>query len=798
VTGILPTALALHDAGCCVLPAASDGTKRPAGDWKRWQTQRPDRAQTAQLVNGSAGIGVVCGAVSGHLEMLEAEGAAIALMPEVTAAMDDHGLADVWRRVTNGYAERTPAGGVHWLLRTPGPAHGNRKLARQPGDAGGVQVLFETRGEGGWVVTAPSSGPTHPSGGAWVMLAGGPGSIPTISCDDRDAIYAVLGLFDAMPADNGGTPNAPAASQGGGDRPGDHFNERADWRDILDGWTVVRRMGQGYAWRRPGKNHGISATTGQSADGVDRLYVFTTSTVLPAEQPLTKFAAHAHLHHGGDYRAAARDLAGRGYGTPANPGARLEDLIAAPTVEQQQPPPPAPESASEPEQPTPPRGFIERTEDGQALGLVESVGHLIRRNVTSGRWHTYADGVWAEQPDGGAVREYARALARSLPEDDRAAAAWRKTMLSDTGVRHVLSMASSDPRIVATASDFDADPHLIGHGPLVTDLRTGHTREATSADMISRPTVTAPGDDGARTWRDFLDSILDADTQAFLQRVYGLALLGEVLEHVLIFLFGTGANGKTTFMDAIRHAFGRYAISLPAETLMVRRHDPHPTELAPLAGARLAVFNELPPGMRFDEARVKMLTGGDMVNARWLYGQPFEFRPSHLISVVGNDKPATASGGEAFWRRVRLVGFHRTIPAESRDPHLPAKLRYAAPAILAWCIEGYRAYLEHGLAEPASVVADTAEYRAENDTVGRFLDECCHVTGNPQLKVNTRQVRSAYEQWCQGEGLPAVTAQAFGRALRQSGVEQERIHGQRYYVGLSLLATGGEEAESWF
>ena len=528
---------------------------------------------------------------------------------------------------------------------------------------------------------------------------------------------------------------------------------------------------------------------------MDRLYVFTTSTVLPAERPLTKFAAHAHLHHGGDYRAAARDLAGRGYGTPANPGARLEDLIAAPTVEQS--PPPAAESPEQPEQQSPPRGFIERTEDGQALALVEGVGHLIRRNVTSGRWHTYADGVWAEQPDGGTVREYARALARSLPEDDRAAAAWRKTMLSDTGVRHVLSMASSDPRIVATAADFDADPHLIGHGPLVTDLRTGHTREATSADMISRATVAAPGDDGARLWRDFLDSILDADAQAFLQRVYGLALLGEVLEHVLVFLFGTGANGKTTFMDAIRHAFGRYAVSLPAETLMVRRHDPHATELAPLAGARLAVFNELPPGMRFDEARVKMLTGGDMVTARWLYGQPFEFRPSHLISVVGNDKPATASGGEAFWRRVRLVGFHRTILAEARDPHLPARLRDAAPAILAWCIDGYRAYLAHGLAEPASVVADTAEYRAENDTVGRFLDECCQVTGNPQIKVEARQVRSAYQAWCQGEGLTPVTVTSFGLALRQVGVDQVRSHGRRFYMGLALLADDATQEGVW-
>lgn len=787
MTPILDAAMQLHDAGCCVLPAAADGTKRPALDWKRWQQQRPDRAETARLVQASTGIGVVCGTVSGHLEMLEAEVAAVELLPQITAAMDDHDLGQQWRTITTGYAESSPAGGLHWLFRTPGPAHGNRKLARRPSDAG-VQVLFETRGEGGWVVVAPSHGTTHPTGRPWTLVTGSPATIPTISCDDRDAIYAVLGLFDAMPTDNGGTAWTPSASAAAGDRPGDEFNAKADWRDILDGWTIVRRMGQGFAWRRPGKRDGISATTGQSTDGVDRLYVFTTSTELPSEVPLTKFAAFAHLRHAGDFRAAARDLAGQGYGAPANPGMRLDEMVA-PTghaLEVATPPP----GITAP-QPVP--SFIERTEDAQALALVAAVGHLIRRNVTTARWHTYADGVWAEQPDGGGVREYARALARSLPETDRAAAAWRKTMLSDTGVRHILSMASTDPRIVATAADFDADPHLIGHGPLVTDLRTGRTRAATSADMISRATACPPGEDGARLWADFLDSILDPDSQGFLQRICGLALLGEVVEHILPFLFGTGANGKTTFMDAIRHAFGRLAVSLPAETLMVRRHDPHPTELAPLAGARLAVFNELPPGMRFDEARVKVLTGGDMLSARFLYGNPFEFRPSHSLFVVGNDKPATTSGGEAFWRRVRLVGFHRTIPAEDRDPALPAKLRAAAPAVLAWCIQGFADYQRIGLAEPASVVADTAEYRAENDTVGRFLDECCHVTGNPHIKIEARQVREAYVAWCQGEGLPAQTVMAFGLALRRVGIDQIRSNGRRFYTGVTLLASESQE-----
>jgi len=799
---ITDAALALHDAGLCVLPAAGDGTKMPALAWKQYQSTRPGRDQVRAWAQHSDGIGVLCGQVSGNLEMLEAEGRAVHLLPEVTALMADHDLAEVWSRIVMGYAETSPAGGFHWYIRiSDGPALPNRKLARvpnpTPNEPSRVDVLFETRGEGGWVITAPSNGTTHPNGGAWKVITGGPDTIPTVTVDERDSVYSVLAMFDQMPVDNG--PARPAAATPGtidGLRPGDEYNLKADWAEILEGWTRVRRMGAGYAWRRPGKTVGISATTGQ-ADDADRLYVFTTSTPLPSEVPLSKFAAYAHLQHGGDYAAAARELRRQGFGDPIpSAGPSLEDLL--------EPGARTPQAVEAPVQPVQAPTAVQtvpstdRTEDGQALSLVDQCGHAIRYNHTTSRWHHYAGGVWAEQTiGGGAVRELARALARGLPQHDNGAMGWRKTMLSDSGIRHVLSMASTDPRIVATSNSFDAHPHLLGSGDTVTDLRDGTIRPAEAADMISKTAGTKPGTEGAQLWQEFLHQILDEPTARFLQRLFGLSLYGRVREHVLIFLFGTGANGKTTFMDALRHAAGQYAVSLPAESLMVRKHEAHSTELAPLAGARLAVFNELPDGMRFDEARVKMLTGGDQVSARWLYGQPFTFDPSHTLWIVGNAKPATTSGGEAFWRRVRLVGFHRTIPAEQRDPTLPEKLRAAAPAILQWGIDGWADYCKVGLAEPASVVEDTAEYRAENDSVGRFIDECCQINGNPALKVNTRAVRTAYESWCRDEGMTPVTPTAFGLGLKRAGVDHQRSNGQRFYLGLTLLDTGAEEDDRW-
>jgi putative DNA primase/helicase len=294
---ITDAALALHDAGLCVLPAAGDGTKMPALAWKQYQSTRPGRDQVLAWAQHSDGIGVLCGQVSGNLEMVEAEGRAVHLLPEVTALMADHDLAEVWSRIVMGYAETSPAGGFHWYIRiSDGPALPNRKLARvpnpTPNEPSRVDVLFETRGEGGWVITAPSNGTTHPNGGAWKVITGGPDTIPTVTVDERDSVYSVLAMFDQMPVDNG--PARPAAATPGaidGLRPGDEYNLKADWAEILEGWTRVRRMGAGYAWRRPGKSIGISATTGQ-ADDADRLYVFTTSTPLPL-RPIARHMTRA-------------------------------------------------------------------------------------------------------------------------------------------------------------------------------------------------------------------------------------------------------------------------------------------------------------------------------------------------------------------------------------------------------------------------------------------------------------------------------------------------------------------------
>jgi hypothetical protein len=326
----LTAALAWHDAGATVVPTRVDGTKAPAANWKRYTTQRPTRDQVeAWYAGGHPGLGLVCGAVSGGLEMLEFEGRAVDadLLKQCAELLHEAGLSDLWSRLIGGYTEATPSEGLHILYRiSGGPVPGNTKLARNP--AG--EVLVETRGEGGYVVVAPSHGPVHPSGNKWEVVHGTPTTVPTLTLDERNELHQVIRLLDQAPppADQPTTP-APVARTDGALSPGDDYEQRTTWADILapHGWTVVRRVAGRTFWRRPGKTLGSSATSGGAADGRDRLYVFTSSTLFEQEKPYTKFGAYALLEHGGDHSAAARELRRAGYGS-TEPDRGVTDLIA--------------------------------------------------------------------------------------------------------------------------------------------------------------------------------------------------------------------------------------------------------------------------------------------------------------------------------------------------------------------------------------------------------------------------------------------------------------------------------------
>ena len=327
---VLQAALAFAEAGISVVPAAMDGSKAPIGSWKRYQLAPADHEQLVNWFSGGAtGIGIVTGKVSGNLEMVELEGRAVAegCLDEIREVAINSGLPDLWKIVSTGYVERTPSGGIHFLWRIADePVPGNTKLARRPGENDSVLVYAETRGEGGFVVTAPSHGTVHPSGQPWQLIIGSPNSIPMLSWEEREAIVSVFRSIDSMPEREQIVNSLSAHPSSGGDKPGDDFNKRATWKEILEpkGWRLVFTSNGVTYWRRPGKDQGISATTGRN-DG-DNLFVFTSSTTFEQEKPYSKFAAFAHLEHGDDFSAAARDLRAKGYGSQTPGSSSLPSL----------------------------------------------------------------------------------------------------------------------------------------------------------------------------------------------------------------------------------------------------------------------------------------------------------------------------------------------------------------------------------------------------------------------------------------------------------------------------------------
>lgn len=316
---ILTAALKFATSGVCVVPVANDGSKRPAlATWKQYQSQMPTVTELMEWFGKTdvEGLGIITGAISGNLEMLELEGRAVAdgMLETAKELAHNSGLGEVFDAMNNGYCEVTPSGGVHWLYRIADEdVPGNTKIARRPGVNGGVEVLCETRGEAGFVVVSPSHGGTHYSGEPWKLISGGPETIAVLSMEERDAIFNIFRIFDSMPQ-----PATIKESTTHKDEtqlsPGDDFNNRTTWADLLKprGWSVVYQSGETTYWRRPGKSIGISATTGRNSG--DNLFVFTTSTEFESEKPYSKFAAKAHLEFGGDFRACARELVAQGYG----------------------------------------------------------------------------------------------------------------------------------------------------------------------------------------------------------------------------------------------------------------------------------------------------------------------------------------------------------------------------------------------------------------------------------------------------------------------------------------------------
>lgn len=294
-------------------------------------------------------------------------------------------------------------------------------------------------------------------------------------------------------------------------------------------------------------------------------------------------------------------------------------------------------------------------------------------------------------------------------------------------------------------------------------------------------------DEKCPVWLGFLNEIFAGDTELvrFVQKAVGYSMTGKTTEQCLFFLYGGGSNGKSTFLNTISEVFGDYALNIQPQTVMEQKFASGSTanpDVARLKGARLVTTVEPNEGERLNEGLIKQLTGGDTITARFLYGKEFQFRPEFKLWIAANNKPVVRGSDFGIWRRIRLIPFDVTIPPERADKELPQKLKAEYPAILRWCLEGCRLWLEEGLGNVRAVEQSTAEYRMEMDTVSAFIDECCEK--NPHARAKSSTLYAAYKRWCEDNGRGAKSAQKFGAEF---GRQFQKVNtGGVWYLGVAL------------
>lgn len=278
----------------------------------------------------------------------------------------------------------------------------------------------------------------------------------------------------------------------------------------------------------------------------------------------------------------------------------------------------------------------------------------------------------------------------------------------------------------------------------------------------------------------------EPDVRGYLQRLVGLSLLGEVNgdKQIAPILTGTGANGKSTFIEAVLFSLGDYGCPSDPDLLMSKTGNVHPTGTADLLGRRFESTSETGQGSRFDIALLKRLTGGDSLKSRFMRQDFFTFAPSHLLMMSTNHLPVIDDDSESIWRRVRVLRFDVVIPEAERDAQLGDRLRAEADAVLSWIVQGWVDYREQGLDEPPAVMLATNEYRADADVIGSFLDQCC-LTG-PAFSSQTRPLYEQYERWLANEGHPKISMVAFGRALDAKGYPADKNSHHRWRRGIGL------------
>jgi putative DNA primase/helicase len=432
---------------------------------------------------------------------------------------------------------------------------------------------------------------------------------------------------------------------------------------------------------------------------------------------------------------------------------------------------------------------------GNAECFVAEHGATVRYCQANGRWLIWAGDRW-HWDDTDHVVALAQKTVRSMLTDALQIEDYDKHRVFITHAVHSEARARIDamvylarPLLSVRPKELDCDRLLFNVANGTLDLRNFKLEPHTPSDLITKlspviydPLATCPN------WLRFLSDITGGNTELieYLQRAVGYSMTGKTSEHALFMLYGAGCNGKTTFVEALRNVFGEYAKTADFSTFMQQKSSSGPrNDLAMLCGSRLVTATESDDGNHLAESFVKQITGGDTVTARFLYGEHFEFDPQFKLWLSTNHKPNIRGTDDGIWRRIKLIPFTVRIPDHKIDRTLPDKLKAEASGILSWCVEGLGEYQAQGLNDPECIKNATAEYRHDEDEIGRFIQARCAMATS--ARVPARALYSAFKTWATKNAESIVDERKFAKSMTERGIKSTRMTAGKFWEGIDLM-----------
>jgi len=442
------------------------------------------------------------------------------------------------------------------------------------------------------------------------------------------------------------------------------------------------------------------------------------------------------------------------------------------------------------------KGNIQFTDATNAARLIKEHGKDIRYNKAWKKWIVWNGKYWETDDSGALVHEKGLATVRNIYDDILKTDDHKERieiekygMLSESVRRREASVKAAQwvKEYNIKSEDLDPDPWLLnlnnGTINLLTREFTAHKQEnmiTKIANVDYDPKADCP------KWKEFIREIMNfkADLINFVQTAAGWSLTGDTSEQTMFILFGTGANGKSTFLNTIMYLLGDYAISTPTETFMKKNSEQNTNDIARLRGERFVTTTEAEQGRKLSEPLIKKITGNDEMTARFLYGEFFNFTPTFKIWMATNHKPVIKGTDHGIWRRIKLIPFTTRIEESKQDKELESKLQKEASGILNWLLDGAERWKKERLKTPDIILNATEEYRGEMDVIGNFLKERCIIQHDKTIRI--RELYKAYSEWCGDNNEHAVSERFFSMRIKDMGYDQYRTSEARFWLGLAL------------